>query len=109
VVEIREYTNPQGRSHFKEWFEALDPAAAAKVVIALTRMAHGNLSNVKGAGAGVFEYRIDAGPGLRIYFGKDGNALVILLTGGTKRRQQNNIDTARQSWADYKYRKTLES
>ena len=65
-------------------------------------------SGVKGVGAGVFEHRIDFGPGYRIYFGKDGDALVILLGGGTKRRQRQDIETARGHWRDYKRRKRQE-
>jgi putative addiction module killer protein len=60
-------------------FEDLDPRAAAKVAVALTRLGQGNMSNVKGVGGGVLELRIDYGPGYRIYFGKDGEHLVILL------------------------------
>ena len=65
----------------------------------------GNLSNAKSVGEGVLEYRIDWGPGYRIYFGRDGNVLVILLTGGTKKRQQRDIETAKALWADCKRRK----
>jgi putative component of toxin-antitoxin plasmid stabilization module len=61
------------------------------------------VDGVKGVGSGVQEYRIDFGPGYRIYFGKDGDRLVILLGGGTKRRQQNALALAR--WTDYKKRK----
>jgi putative addiction module killer protein len=61
--------------------------------------------NVKGVGAGVLEYRIDFGPGYRVYFGRDGVNLVILLAGGTKRRQQRDIETAQARWTDYKRRK----
>ncbi len=68
-------------------------------------MEQGNLSNVKTVGAGVLEYWIDRGPGYRIYFGKDDNELVILLAGGTKRRQQNDIEQAQLRWAEYKQRK----
>jgi putative addiction module killer protein len=68
-------------------------------------MAQGNLSNTKGVGAGVLEYRIDAGPGYRIYFGRDGQTLIILLAGGTKRRQQRDIEAAQTRWTDYKKRK----
>lgn len=67
-------------------------------------MEQGNLSNVKSVGAGVQEYRLDFGPGYRIYFGRDGDTLVILLTGGTKRRQQRDIDEALSCWRDYKIR-----
>jgi putative addiction module killer protein len=60
---------------------------------------------VKSVGAGVQEFRIDFGPGCRIYFGKDGDQLVILLAGGTKSRQQRDIATAQKRWVDYKKRK----
>jgi putative addiction module killer protein len=79
--------------------------AAAKVTIALARLGEGNLSKVKGVGAGVFEYKIAAGPGYRIYFGKDGECIVILIGGGTKRRQQKDIEAAQACWADYRRRK----
>ena len=87
------------------WFESLDAAAAAKVVTALARMELGNLSNSKSVGAGVTEFRIDWGPGYRIYFGRDGEELVILLGGGTKKRQQADIARALERWQDYKARK----
>ena len=75
---------------------------------ALRRLQLGNVSNVKGVGAGVFEYRIDFGPGYRVYFGKDGDAVVILLCGGTKKRQERDIAMAHKRWADYKKRKAEE-
>jgi putative addiction module killer protein len=75
------------------------------VTTALTRLAGGNSSNVKGVGSGPFEYRIDFGPGYRIYFGKDGDRLVILVGGGAKKRQQHDIDAALAIWRDYKRRK----
>jgi len=64
------------------------------------------LSNVKAVGAGVFEYKIDFGPGYRLYFGRDGDRLVILLAGGTKKRQQQDIENAKANWKDYRKRKT---
>jgi putative addiction module killer protein len=102
---IREYVDAHGRSPFSDWFEELDARAAAKVTVGLARIELGNLSNVKSVGAGVFEYRIDWGPGYRIYFGRDGEALVILLAGGTKKRQQRDIATAQANWADYRQRR----
>jgi putative addiction module killer protein len=104
-VEIVEYLDAPGASIFARWFDELDPQAAAKVTVALQRMRQGNLSNVKGVGAGVHEYRIDFGPGYRIYFGRDGEQIVVLLGGGTKRRQQRDIETAQSRWADYRRRK----
>ena len=76
--------------------------------MAITRMAQGNLSNTKGVGGGLQEYRIDFGPGYRIYFGRDGERLVILLGGGTKRRQSDDIRNAQALWADYRQRKKEE-
>src|SRR5258708_36960896 len=72
---------------------------------AIVRLGQGNLSNVKSVGEGVLEFRIDFGPGYRVYFGREGEALVILLTGGTKRRQQRDIDAAHAYWRDYKQSK----
>jgi putative addiction module killer protein len=105
MVEVREYLDRSGRSPFAEWFDGLHAQAAAKVVSAMTRMELGNFSNAKGVGSGVYEYKLDFGPGYRIYFGKDGEILVILLGGGTKRRQQKDIDSAIARWQDYKRRK----
>ena len=102
MIELRYYLNGDGESPFEQWFSALDAQAAAKVAVALARIELGNLSNVKPVGEGVLEYRIDWGPGYRVYFGRDGNVLVILLTGGTKKRQQRDIDTAKALWTDYK-------
>ena len=75
------------------------------MTVAVTRIEQGNLSNVKGVGQGVLEYRLDFGPGYRVCFGRDGEVLVILLAGGTKKRQQRDIETAKARWADYKRRK----
>ncbi len=108
MFEIREYFETGGRSPFPAWFDRLDPRAAAKVTVALVRLAQGNLSNVKGVGRGVSEYRIDFGPGYRIYFGRDDDTLVILLAGGTKKRQRQDIAAAQARWQDYKRRKKQE-
>ena len=75
------------------------------VTTALYRLGLGNFSNVKGVGRGVFECRVDFGPGYRIYFGKDGEQIVILLCGGSKLRQKNDIELAQKLWLDYKRRK----
>lgn len=104
-MRILEYIDAGGRRPFSNWFDELDPRAAAKVAVALTRMESGNLSNAKGLAAGLLEYRIDFGPGYRIYFGRDGETIVVLLGGGTKKRQRNDIETALQRWMDYKRRK----
>jgi putative addiction module killer protein len=105
VLELRYYLAGDGKSPFEQWYSGLDTAAGAKVAVALARLEQGNLSNVKPVGEGVLEYRIDWGPGYRVYFGRDGAVLVILLTGGTKKRQQRDIDTAKTIWDDYKRRR----
>lgn len=101
-IRVLEYLDPQTRSPFALWFDGLNAVASAKVTAALYQLAAGNWSNVKGIGAGVFERKIDVGPGYRIYFGKDGDHLVILLGGSTKQRQQQAIETAHERWADYR-------
>ena len=105
MVDVLEYLDPNGRSPYAEWFDNLKAPAAAKVAVAITRLAQGNFSSVKSVGAGVSEYRLNFGPGYRIYFGKDGERLVILLGGGTKKRQQKDINDAIARWQDYKKRK----
>lgn len=104
-MEIVEYLDTGHASPFADWFDGLDPQAATKVTVALTRMGQGNLSNTKSVGAGVMEFKIDFGPGYRLYFGMDGRTLIILLAGGSKRRQSQDIATAQTRWADYKQRK----
>ena len=76
------------------------------MVAALERMADGNLSNVKTVGGGVLECKIDFGPGYRVYFGRQGIRLVILLAGGTKQRQQEDIAQAKRLWQAYKASRT---
>ncbi len=65
--------------------------------------------NAKGVGAGVSETRIDFGPGYRVYFGKDGDTLIILRGGGTKMRQQKDVEAAQDLWREYKQRKRQET
>lgn len=76
-----------------------------KVTVYINRMRNGNTSNLKSIGDGVHECRIDWGAGYRVYLGKDGENLVILLGGGTKRRQQDDIDRAKELWKAYKRKK----
>ncbi len=109
MIELRGYVDEEGNKRFADWLDGLDAVAAAKATIALARMEKGNFSKVKGVGAGVFEYKITFGPGYRIYFGKDSERLVILIGGGTKKRQQQDIRAAKECWADYKRRKKEEN
>jgi putative addiction module killer protein len=93
-----------GSSPYAEWFTSLDPTAAAKVTVAKLRIEQGNLSNVEWF-RGVGEYKIDWGPGYRIYLARDGSTIIVLLGGGTKKRQQKDIERAIELWESYKQRK----
>jgi putative addiction module killer protein len=102
--KVTEYLR-NGSSPFAKWFSGLNALAAAKVTVALYRLEQGNFSNVKAVGKGVSEYIIAFGPGYRIYFGQEGNEIVILLGGGSKKTQVNDISTAQRLWEEYKARK----
>jgi putative addiction module killer protein len=105
LIEVKEYLGEDDSRPFADWFDGLNVQAALKVNTCLTRIGNGNLSNLKSVGSGVHECRIDWGPGYRVYLGKDGNKLIILLGGGTKKRQQKDIDQAKELWREYKKRK----
>ena len=105
VLRIKEYIDLYGNSPFSKWFNDLHTQAALKVNTYITRLEGGNISQVKALGGGIYECRIDCGPGYRVYLGKDGDTLIILLGGGTKKRQRNDIDRAKICWQDYKKRK----
>jgi putative addiction module killer protein len=105
MIQIEEFITDEDISPFRRWFDALDDQAAAWVTIAIDRLGEGNTSNAKSVGDGLSELRVNRGPGYRIYFGWDGKLLVILLGGGTKRRQQADIATALRHWRSYKARK----
>ncbi len=94
-----------GSSPFAVWFGSLDPVPAAKVRVAVSRMEQGNLSRIEWF-RGIGEYKLDWGPGLRIYLAKDGVKLIILIGGGSKKRQQRDIEQALALWEDFKRRKT---
>ena len=102
MIEVREYLTGEGANPYRRWVGALNPPAQARVVRAVEQMRKGNLSNARSVGSGVHEFRIHFGPGYRVYFGREGDALIILLGGGVKARQQRDIEMARRLWADYK-------
>ncbi|WP_277812155.1 type II toxin-antitoxin system RelE/ParE family toxin [Chromohalobacter canadensis] len=103
-IELREFLRDDGSSPYQEWFEGLDAQAAAKVATSEYRMSMGNTSNIKWF-EGIGEYRIDWGPGYRIYLARDGEQLIVLFGGGTKKRQQADIDNAKALRDEYKRRK----
>ena len=103
-IRVEEYLREDESSPYRKWFDDLDANAAAKVTTALVRLEMGNTSNVKWFD-GIGEVRIDWGPGYRIYLAKDGEALVILFGGGTKKSQKKDIEKAKALHAEYKQRK----
>ncbi len=105
MPELVEYIDDRGRSSFGKWIGRLNREARAEVTYAMVHLARGYQSKLKYVGASVTEYKIDFGPGYRIYFGREGDALIILLGGGTKKRQSGDILKARARWKDYKRRK----
>ena len=104
AFQVLELLLDDGLSPYAHWFDGLAPDIAAKVATAKYRMQQGNLSSVEWF-RGIGEYKIDWGPGLRIYLAKDGLKIIILIGGGTKKRQQQDIDQAVALCEDYKRRK----
>jgi putative addiction module killer protein len=104
AIRVLEYVRDDGSIPFKEWFDRLDAAAAAKVAAAQARLSQGNTSNVKWF-SGLGEYVIHWGPGYRIYLARDGEKLIVLFGGGTKHRQERDIERAKDLLAEYKARK----
>jgi putative addiction module killer protein len=103
--EIRNYLTVDGKNIFDEWLDSLrDRRAKAKIRARLDRVEDGNLGDCKSVGEGIFEFRIDYGPGYRIYFGQEGITIIILLCGGDKSTQKQDIDKAQESWKDYRSR-----
>lgn len=103
-IKLQEYIQDDGVSPYQAWFDGLDAQAAAKVTVAKTRLELGNTSNVQWFRS-IGEYKIDWGPGYRIYLAKDGEALIILFGGSTKKGQQKAIDQAVALHEEYKARK----
>jgi putative addiction module killer protein len=104
-MRVEVYEDETGRRPFDDWFNALPPDYATKVLLARGRIEAGLTGGLRSVGEGIHEWRIDWGPGLRLYLAFDGKRLVLLLGGGTKRRQQADIRAARSRWADYQRRK----
>jgi len=105
VIEVFQYILQDETCPFEEWYNDQNAITLARISRYLARIEEGNFSNSKSVGGSVNEIKIDFGPGYRIYFGKDGGEIVILLIGGTKKRQQNDIAKAKIYWEDYKLRK----
>ena len=104
-IELRYYRTSVGKQPFTEWLEDLnDRQARTRIEARLARVAVGNFGDVEPVGEGVMELRIDWGPGYRVYFGRIGQVVVLLLCGGDKRTQQRDIKRAKAYFEDYKAR-----
>ena len=104
AINVKEYVREDGTNPYKDWFDDLDTQAAVKIAVVVARLELGNTSNIKWFD-GIGEYILDWGPGYRIYLAKDGDKLIILFGGGTKKKQQKDIDRAKELHAEYKARK----
>ena len=101
-IEILEYLTEHGRNPFRKWLEKLrDRQARAKIRVRLNRIRLGNFGDCKHVGNGVNELRVPHGPSYRVYFGRKGNTLVVLLCGGDKKTQSSDIALAQAYWSDY--------
>lgn len=105
LYEIREYLTADGASPFAMWRRTVDAQARARVDRVLERFGDGNFGDHKGVGDGVLETRLNAGPGYRIYYARDGATMINLLAGGIKASQNRDIVNAKDRWKDYKERK----
>ena len=105
ATELRYYQTPAGEQPFVEWLRSLkDRQARTRIEARIARVAIGNFGDTEPVGEGVLELRIDWGPGYRVYLGRLGQVVVLLLCGGDKRTQQKDIDRAKAYFEDYRAR-----
>jgi len=105
--QIKLYRTVEGKRPFQDWFDRLrDRKAQQRIDARLARVRLGNFGDSKSVGEGVLELRVNYGPGYRVYYGRDGSDVVVLLVGGDKRRQASDIKTSQAYWADYQARKS---
>ena len=106
MFEVLDYLDSAGRDLFVEWLSRLqDQQAKARILVRVQRMAAGNFGDCKPVQDGVWELRIDWGPGYRVYYAQAGKRLILLLCGGDKRKQQADITAALQRWGDWQNRR----
>ncbi len=102
-MRVREYIREDGTNPYKKWFNCLDTQAAAKISVAKARLELGNTSNIKWF-EGIGEYKIDWGPGYRIYLAQDGKSLIVLFGSGNKKKQQADKKKKKKLLREYKIR-----
>ena len=101
TLTVREYVTADGRAPFRDWLDTLTVVVRARIQARLLRFEMGNLGDCKSVGHGVWEARVMTGPGYRVYFGRDGESIILLLTGGDKGSQRRDIVRATRMWDDY--------
>lgn len=101
ALTVRQYVTADGKRPFGEWVRSLTSAIGARIQLRVQRFELGNLGDHENIGEGVWEARVMFGPGYRIYFGKDGAAIIVLLAGGDKGSQARDIARAQRFWRDY--------
>ena len=102
MMKVVRYIGSDGSDDFGTWLQKQGSEARARIQSRIDRIEVGNFGDHKSIGAGVFELRVHHGPGYRVYYGRDGQLLVILLAGGTKNRQANDIKRAIANWKAYR-------
>jgi len=105
-IEILVYRTADGKIPYQNWLESIrDDRMRTRIRVRIDRLRLGNLGDTKSVGHGVHELRMHFGPGFRVYFGYDGQTIVVLLCGGDKSTQSRDIENALLYWNDYKWRK----
>lgn len=106
MLEMHEYITNNNRAPYSEWLSDLDRTVKARVLTRVDRVRRGNFGDCRSVGDGVFELRLDFGPGYRVYYGREGETLVILLCGGDKGSQADDIKKAKGYWLSLNQRRT---
>ena len=102
MKSVQRYQTPDGKIPFQEWFDDLTEKVKGRILAYVGRVARGgSRSNLRSVGEGVHEIKIDTGPGYRVYFGNDGESIILLLLGGSKRTQDRDIKRAQEYWRNY--------
>jgi putative addiction module killer protein len=102
IKKVIYYVTERGSSPFEDWFKKLDKLAKAIVIRLIQRVASGGAKKaIKSLKDGIFEIKIPHGPGYRVYFGEDGDEVIILLIGGDKKTQSRDIEKAKEYWSNY--------
>lgn len=103
TITVSVYQMAKGKTPFLDWLGSLkDRRARARIRVRLDKVRMGNFGDCKSVGGGVNEFKIDYGPGYRVYYGKRGSNIVVLLAGGTKKGQEKDIKKAIEYWKDFK-------